>query len=137
WLVFLYTIGLGCFFLMIWHAEAGGQRIIGAVGAFVRRRGWVNPIKLDAFTSGLLTFFAELNRAFRDLITRRPRAALAVTGGYILCFLLFFSIAPALLMGLLTPVPHWEALGLLTPVYLLASILPTPGASGGIEAGIA
>ena len=137
WLVFLYTIGLGCFFLMIWHAEAGGQRIIGAVGAFVRRRGWVNPIKLDAFTSGLLTFFAELNRAFRDLITRRPRAALAVTGGYTLYFFLFFSIAPALLMGLHTPVPYWEALGLQIPVYLLASILPTPGASGGLEAGMA
>lgn len=137
WLVILYAAGLVAFFLLVWYAEAGGQRIIGAVAGFVRRRGWVNPIKLDALADGLLTFLTELNRAFRDLISRRPRAALAVTGGYILYFLLFFSIAPALLMGLHTPVPYWEALGLQIPVYLLASILPTPGASGGLEAGMA
>src|SRR5690606_21206021 len=96
WLVFIYTVGLVAFFFLVWHAEAGGRRVVEGTVGFLRRRGWFSPVKLEAMREGLMQFLTEVNHAFRDLVSRRPRAAAAAVGGYVLYFILFFSIAPVL-----------------------------------------
>lgn len=44
---------------------------------------------------------------------------------------------PALAAGLGARPPYWHVVAVQVPIYLLGSIIPTPGGSGGLELGMA
>lgn len=136
WLLFAYSAGLSFFFLLIWYAEAGGRKLITGSARLLKRLG-IQEQRVDAVSATALSFLIELNHAFRELAARRPLVIVYAIVFYGLYFALFFGVAAPLARGLGYPMPYAEHLMRQIPVYLLVSVLPTPGGSGGMEAGMA
>lgn len=132
--VLLYAGGLLTLAFLVWHVERG-RRFIQAVVRWVLR-----------FTSDkrrVRTAAAAVDRVIVDLhqglrsAARRRRWALLGLVAYFIYFATYFSIVPTLAAGLGATPPHWNIVGLLVPVYMFASVLPTPGGTGGLEFGLA
>src|SRR5690606_16325267 len=80
---------------------------------------------------------AEMGQGLRALAGRHAAWALAAAAAYQLYFLAWFSTVPALAAGLGARPPYWHVVAVQVPIYLLGSIIPTPGGSGGLELGMA
>lgn len=136
WLLLAYSVGLSLFFLLIWHAEAGGRKLINRWAGLLKRLGFRQQ-RVDDISNAVLSFLTELNHSFRELSARRPMVMVYAVIFYGFYFALFFAVAVPLAAGLGSSLSYGEHLIRQIPVYLLVSLLPTPGGSGGMEAGMA
>lgn len=135
WLLLAYTIGLMILTWLLWHVERG-RRLIGALargvlGLFGHRQ------RAAARAAAVERAVAEMGQGLRALAGRHAAWALAAAAAYQLYFLAWFSTVPALAAGLGARPPYWHVVAVQVPIYLLGSIIPTPGGSGGLELGMA
>src|SRR5690606_8283622 len=105
--------------------------------AYRARRLFRHPERARVRASGVDAAVVELSHGLRQVVGGWGGWALVGAAAYQLYFLLIFSTVPALAKGLGSNPPYWHVVAVQVPIYLLGSIIPTPGASGGLELGLA
>lgn len=122
------------FFVLLYHPELARQGV-----AFLLNRRWAARWRRRHADWPQRAYQGVLNLqgAFRLAISRGLGLlliALLLTGAY---WALYFSIAPALLIGFGLQVPFFYVLARLVVMYFIISYTPLPGASGVAELGLA
>lgn len=132
--IFVYMGVLLVLAFSVWHVERGRRLIKKVIWPLLRfftdkRRARSAIVAVDKVVT-------DLHHGLRTAARHWTWALL----GFVACFgyfAVFFAIVPTLAAGLgLTP-PFWQVAAIVVPVFLFASILPTPGGSGGLELGLA
>lgn len=132
--VLIYTGVVLTLAFLVWRVERG-RRFIQAVVRWVLRIG-TDGERVRAAAAVVDRVIVDLHQGLRTAAKRRRWALLGLVA-YFVYFATFFSIVPTLAAGLGAAPPFWDVASLLVPVYLFASILPTPGGTGGLEFGLA
>jgi len=135
WLLLIYTIGLTILTLMLWNVDRG-RRLLGGLARGVLRI-FGNRDKAEARAAAVEAAALEMGHALRHVTEHHFGWVLTAAVLYQLYFLAWFSTVPALAVGLGARPPYWHVVAVQVPIYLLGSILPTPGGSGGLELGMA
>lgn len=131
--VYLYLGGLVLFLAVLLNTD----RFLRGTAGLGRRLGlsrWWGDEKGSRIRQKLLRASADFQEGLRLLLSHPGRLFLACFST-VLFYLLFFSIVPVLLLALGVHVPFWRALALQNVFWLLCTLMPTPGASGGAELG--
>lgn len=135
WLLLAYTIGLMILTWTLWNVDRGRRLIGGLVRGVLRLFG--DKERAAARAGAVESAVMDLGQGLRQLAGRHLGWALAAAAAYQVYFLALFSTVPALAVGLGTQPPYWHVVAVQVPIYLLGSIIPTPGGSGGLELGMA
>lgn len=135
WTLLAYTIGLFALTVLLWQVHRA-RRVIGAITLGVLRI-FMETGRAHARAAAVDAAVVELSRGLRMVVGRWGGWALAGAAAYQVYFLCLFSTVPALGVGLGADPPYWRVVALQVPIYLLGSIVPTPGGSGGLELGMA
>lgn len=133
--VYLYVVGLALFLAIVLNVEWFLRRMAD-LGRWVGLRRWWAGERGNRIRQKLLRASEDFHQGLRLLLSHPGRLFLACFSNAVF-YLLFFSIAPVLLLGLGVRIPFWHALGLQNVFWLLCTLLPTPGGSGGAELGFA
>jgi len=135
WVLLIYAIGLFALTMLLWQVHRA-RRVIGGI-VYRALRLFSHPERARARASAVDAAVVELSHGLRQVVGRWGGWALVGAAAYQLYFLLIFSTVPALAKGLGSNPPYWHVVAVQVPIYLLGSIIPTPGASGGLELGLA
>jgi len=131
--VYLYLGGLALFLGMVLNTDRF-LRGMGSLGRWLGLSRWWTGERGSRIRQKVLRASTDFQEGLRLLLGHPGRLLLACLSNA-LFYLLFFSIAPVLLLGLGAHFPFWQALGLQNVFWLLCTLMPTPGASGGAELG--
>lgn len=135
WALLIYTAGLFALTVLLWQVHRA-RRVIGRIASSVLRL-FGKPERAQARAAAVDAAVVELSHGLRQVVGRWGGWVLAGAAAYQLYFILLFSTVPALAKGLGSNPPYWHVVAVQVPIYLLGSIIPTPGASGGLELGMA
>ncbi|HEY8418202.1 MAG TPA: lysylphosphatidylglycerol synthase transmembrane domain-containing protein [Limnochordales bacterium] len=135
WLLLIYTVGLMILTLMLLNVGRGRRLLGGLVRGVLRIFG--SRDKVEARAAAVEAAAVEMGQALRRVTGHHLGWVLVAAGLYQLYFLAWFSTVPALAVGLGARPPYWHVVSVQVPIYLLGSIIPTPGGSGGLELGMA
>lgn len=133
--VILYAVVAIALALMVWHVERA-RRFVQAIVRGVLRIV-TNGGRVRSAAAAVDNFIVELNQGMQTIVQRQWGWAIVAGGAYALHFTAQAAVVPVLAMGAGVSVPFGALLLIQVPIYLLASILPTPGGSGGLEFGLA
>lgn len=139
--------------LLRWILVLYGAGLLGVLAALYRLEWFAGPVewlltrlervvprwaaRLRVARMKSRRFLVQSAEAFRTVVAGRPAVIGAVGGGYLAYYLLLFLVAPLLASSLAGHVQVGLLVAAQFPLFLLAGALPTPGASGGIEAAMA
>ena len=136
WVLGVYGLGLAgvvaALFRLQWLAEpveallSRVERVLPHVAARVR-----------ALRMKTRRFLISMADAFRTVMQTRPSTVAAVAIAYLVYDVLLFAVAALLLSSLGGELPAPVVIAAQFPLFLLGGVIPTPGASGGLEAAMA
>lgn len=136
WMLGVYALGLvgvvAALFRLQWLA--------GPVEALLTRLERVLPrvgSKARALRMKTRRFLVSMADAFRTVMGSRPGAVAAVAAAYLVYDVLLFGVAALLASSLGASLPPSVLIAAQFPLFLLGGLIPTPGASGGLEAAMA
>lgn len=136
WILVVYAAGLGGVIAALFRLEW----LAGPVEALLGHLGRVFPgaaSRARALRLKTRHFLVSMAEALRAVLQRRPLVAAAVAASYLVSYILLFLVAPLLASSLSGDLPAKALVAAQFPLILLGGVLPTPGASGGIEAAMA
>ncbi|MGI6038034.1 MAG: lysylphosphatidylglycerol synthase transmembrane domain-containing protein [Limnochordia bacterium] len=132
----IYALGLGGFSLLAWHIDRCAPLVRRFLGASLWQRLFTKE-RRERWAHGITKFLQDLGQSFREFFAGQRVYILLGALAYLCFFACIFGVAPVLMRGLGKEVNALALIGLQIPVYLLVSVIPTPGGSGGLEAGMA
>lgn len=133
--VIVYAAVVLSLVLATWHIDKGRKFIrilINASRKFVRDEG-----KVKNWAETVDQTVIDLHKGMHEMFGRRSPWALLGVGLSVGFYVIQFAVVPVLALGLGATVPFVDAIAVQVPIHLLASVLPTPGGSGGLEFGLA
>lgn len=132
--VLIYTGGVITLAFLVWHVDRA-RRFIRAVVRGVLRFA-TDAERVHAAAAAVDRVVVDLHNGLRKAARRRGWALLGFAA-YFVYFLTMFATVPVLAAGLGGTPPFWAATAIQVPIFLFASVLPTPGGTGGLEFGLA
>ncbi|MBE3599260.1 MAG: flippase-like domain-containing protein [Limnochordaceae bacterium] len=136
WVLVVYALGL----LGVVAALLQLDWLAGPVERLLGRLERVMPAwaaRLRAARTRSRHFLLSTADAFRTVVAGRPAVMAVVGAGFLVYYLLIFLVAPILANNLGGRIHAGVLVAAQFPLFLVGGVLPTPGASGGIEAGMA
>lgn len=134
--VLVYAVGWVVIFYLAWNLEKATPIVEWCFRLLVKAR-IVSESWVQGAVAKTTAFLAEVARSFQGVFSGGFFYMLLGGLAYLVIFALNFTVAPVLMAGLGREVDYWLLMALQVPVYLLVSVVPTPGGSGGLEAGLA
>ncbi|NLG68508.1 MAG: flippase-like domain-containing protein [Firmicutes bacterium] len=136
WAILVYAAGL----VGVVAALLRLQWLAGPVEAILTRVGRGMPrVAARARAARIKTrrFLIGMADALRTVLQSRPAAILAVGAVYLVYYVLLFAVGALLAASLGAEIPAPVLVLAQFPLLLLGGLIPTPGASGGLEAAMA
>ncbi|HEY8426064.1 MAG TPA: lysylphosphatidylglycerol synthase transmembrane domain-containing protein [Limnochordales bacterium] len=136
WAILVYAAGLA-------GVVAALLRIQWLAGPVEALLTWVERVlpraaaRVRAARMKTRRFLVGMADALRTVLQSRPAAVLTVGAAYLVYYVLLFAVAALLAASLGAEVPAPVLVLAQFPLLLLGSLIPTPGASGGLEAAMA
>jgi len=133
--ILAYALGWAIVFYLTWNLDKAAPIVERCLHLLVRMR-IVSQARAERAAAKIVAFLREAAEGFQGVFTG---GFYMLLGGlaYLVMFALNFAVAPVLMAGLGREVNYPLLLALQVPVYLLISLIPTPGGSGGLEGGMA
>lgn len=136
WLLAVYAAGLVGVVAALLRLELLAGPVDGLLGWLQQR--WPRAARQLADWRGRSRAFLTGTAAgVRTLLQQRPAVVAALAWIYLGYYLLIFLVAPIIGVPMGLELPPGVMVAAQFPLFLLAAALPTPGASGGIEAAMA
>lgn len=139
--------------LLRWAIVVYAAGLAGVVAALLRLHWLAGPVeslltRVERVLPGVAAraraarmrtrrFLVSMADALRAVLQGRPAATTAVGAAYLVYYLMLFSVAALLARDLGADLPGAVVVLVQFPLLLLGGLIPTPGASGGLEAAMA
>ena len=136
WLLALYAVGLSGVVAALLRLEILAGPVDRLLG-WLQRRAPRAARQLARWRARSRYFLTGTANGIRTLLQRRPAVVAALTLIYLGYYLLIFLVAPIIGVPMGLGLPAGVMVAAQFPLYLFAAAIPTPGASGGIEAAMA
>ena len=136
WLLALYALGLAGAVAALWRIEV----LAGPVDrllAWLQRSSPRMARQLARWRVRVRRLLVGTSAGIRTVLRQHPAVLAAVAALLTGYYLLIFSVAPLIGLPMGLTLPTGTAVAAQFPLFLLAGALPTPGASGGVEAAMA
>lgn len=133
--VLLYAFVVISLVTLAWHIDKGRKLVEAIVKGLLRFI--VDGEKVVRWAAIVDKTIVDIHRGLHEMVQRRSLWTIAAGVTCCVQYALQFTIIPVLAFGLGLDVSVPLLIAIQVPVYLLASVLPTPGGSGGLELGVA
>mgnify|MGYP001192963457 FL=1 len=127
-----YSVVLSLLFFFLYH-PALFYRLTDWGISWVKRRFKRARFSEEAVKEWVEEFFTDFQRGFAILFLRKPQYLIWNIICYMLNYLFIFSIAYFVLLALGVMPSYFQVVGAQIPLYYIFSLVPSPGASGGVE----
>lgn len=112
-------------------------KLTGWTVRLIKKRFPRIPLSEQTVIEWIRIFFREFQTGFSLLFVRKPGYLLLNTGCHILYFLFYFFVAYFVLLSLGALSLDFQVLAIQVPLFYIFGVIPTPGASGGVEISLA
>lgn len=133
--VLVYAIVVIALVWLTWHIDKGRKVIAAVVRGVLRFVVDGSKVRKAAVTVDRT--IVDIHRGLHEMLGQRSLWALVAAMASVVHYAVQFAIVPVLALGLGISVSFPLLIAVQVPIFLLASILPTPGGSGGLEFGLA
>lgn len=133
--VVVYAIVVAALVGLTWHIDKGRKFIAAIVQGVLKYV--TDDTKVRRAERAVDKGIVDIHRGLHEMFGRRSPWALAGASLSVVFYTVQFAIVPVLALGLGANVLFPAFIAVQVPIYLLASVLPTPGGSGGLEFGLA
>ena len=133
--ILVYAAGWAAVFYLTWNLDKAAPIVERCLHLLVKMR-ILSAARAEGAAAKIVAFLTEAAMGFQGVFAE---GFYMLLGGlaYLAMFALNFAALPVLMAGLGRDVDYLLVMALQVPVYLLVSVLPTPGGSGGLEGGMA
>lgn len=133
--VLVYAVVVIALVWLTWNIDKGRKLIAAIVKGVLRFV--VDGTKVRQAAVTVDKAIVDIHRGLHDMFGRRSLWSLVGAAMSVVYYALQFAIVPVLAFGLGIAASVPQLIAVQVPIHLLASILPTPGGSGGLEFGLA